>query len=344
MDSELLSAGASLIGSITGAAAAAQANRKQHEYEREMYEKQKKDSLEFWSLQNQYNAPEMQMQRLKQAGLNPNLVYGGGATQSGADLSLKPMSISNSVSARPNPLAGLPESVSNIYDLRVKQAQANLLNEQALTQQTTREVQAVEAALKRLDVQRNTLDYRFNHKTYDTRRQLLESQQLNLLQDLQNKRSQNRLITAQIGSTQATTSKTLAETSSIKTNQRIQIDQNIRAWQHQKLSLAQAYENIQQTKSATAQNRASTELTKINQDKAQIEILDMKIKQELTAIDQLVRMYDLSPTDGLLNQLSNYANNAFGRILDYRDKSEMLNNLKSIKWDIIEKATKPNKK
>lgn len=33
-----------------------------------------------WEKQNEYNHPKQQMQRLKESGLNPNLVYGGGAT------------------------------------------------------------------------------------------------------------------------------------------------------------------------------------------------------------------------------------------------------------------------
>jgi len=43
------------------------------------YEKMKKDNREFWDIQNKYNSPEEQMNRLRQAGLNPNLVYGKGA-------------------------------------------------------------------------------------------------------------------------------------------------------------------------------------------------------------------------------------------------------------------------
>jgi hypothetical protein len=40
----------------------------------------RKRALEDWNRQNAYNHPTQQMQRLKEAGLNPNLVYGGGAT------------------------------------------------------------------------------------------------------------------------------------------------------------------------------------------------------------------------------------------------------------------------
>lgn len=35
--------------------------------------------LEMWNLQNEYNSPEKQMQRFKQAGLNPALMYGQGS-------------------------------------------------------------------------------------------------------------------------------------------------------------------------------------------------------------------------------------------------------------------------
>ena len=40
----------------------------------------RKHALEDWDRQNAYNHPAQQMQRLKEAGLNPNLVYGNGAT------------------------------------------------------------------------------------------------------------------------------------------------------------------------------------------------------------------------------------------------------------------------
>ena len=37
-----------------------------------------------WNLQNAYNSPTAQMSRLRQAGLNPNLVYGNGVTGNSA--------------------------------------------------------------------------------------------------------------------------------------------------------------------------------------------------------------------------------------------------------------------
>ena len=38
-----------------------------------------KQAMKAWSLANDYNSPVSQMERLKLAGLNPNLVYGSGS-------------------------------------------------------------------------------------------------------------------------------------------------------------------------------------------------------------------------------------------------------------------------
>ena len=44
----------------------------------DMYNLQRSNNLDFWNMQNAYNHPKMQMARLKEAGLNPMLVYGHG--------------------------------------------------------------------------------------------------------------------------------------------------------------------------------------------------------------------------------------------------------------------------
>jgi ribosomal protein S13 len=41
-----------------------------------MYDRQRADALQDWDKQNKYNSPSQQMQRYKEAGLNPNLIYG----------------------------------------------------------------------------------------------------------------------------------------------------------------------------------------------------------------------------------------------------------------------------
>lgn len=53
-------------------------NKQAQKYNTWMYNQQQQDQLKNWNLQNAYNTPQEQMKRLKAAGLNPNMVYGGG--------------------------------------------------------------------------------------------------------------------------------------------------------------------------------------------------------------------------------------------------------------------------
>ena len=81
----------SLAGSMIGANAQRQANiqnmqlaKYQNNWQTAENEKAYARSVEMWNMQNAYNAPTAQMSRLRQAGLNPNLVYGSGVTGNSA--------------------------------------------------------------------------------------------------------------------------------------------------------------------------------------------------------------------------------------------------------------------
>jgi hypothetical protein len=51
-------------------------NAQNKKFSQQMYERQRADALQDWDKQNKYNSPSQQMQRYKEAGLNPNLIYG----------------------------------------------------------------------------------------------------------------------------------------------------------------------------------------------------------------------------------------------------------------------------
>lgn len=72
----LISGGASLLGGLINAGSQLGTNSSQLSYSREMYDKQRADALADWKMQNEYNSPSAQMARFKEAGLNPNLIYG----------------------------------------------------------------------------------------------------------------------------------------------------------------------------------------------------------------------------------------------------------------------------
>lgn len=80
----LIAGGVSAITGVGNSIAQGKMNKRAERFNREMYAQQRQDSLSDWNMQNSYNDPSAQMQRLKQAGLNPNLVYGNGATTESA--------------------------------------------------------------------------------------------------------------------------------------------------------------------------------------------------------------------------------------------------------------------
>lgn len=108
-------------------------NRAQRDWAREMYDLQNQRDIEFWNMQNAYNDPAAQMQRLKDAGLNPNLVYGNGATTSAGPIATHSAPQPNTAPERhENELAPLADSIFNY--LEVQQRKANISRTEAETQ------------------------------------------------------------------------------------------------------------------------------------------------------------------------------------------------------------------
>ena len=88
LDPITAAAGITALANTANAVATGKQNKKSRQFSRETYAKTKADNIQFWNMQNEYNSPEAQMQRLKKAGLNPNMVYDkGGAIQPAGNIS-----------------------------------------------------------------------------------------------------------------------------------------------------------------------------------------------------------------------------------------------------------------
>jgi len=75
----IIGAGAALVGQGINAMSQSGMNKATRQWNEKMYERQKWDNMEMWDIQNRYNTPQAQMQRMQDAGLNPNLMYGQGS-------------------------------------------------------------------------------------------------------------------------------------------------------------------------------------------------------------------------------------------------------------------------
>ena len=123
-----ISAGSQLASTAIGAAAQGKMNKKQRRWNEKMYAMQRADALTDWRMQNEYNSPMAQMQRLTDAGLNPNLVYGNGAeAQSGA---MPRQTNVESWNPRPADFSGIGTAALGFMDTMIKQQTADNLEAQ----------------------------------------------------------------------------------------------------------------------------------------------------------------------------------------------------------------------
>lgn len=118
-------------------------NEKDYEQTLALYDKQRQDALSDWASQNAYNHPLEQMNRLRQAGLNPHLVYG-----KGADTTADAIRSSGMSQVKRNPfqssfdtgsIASLGSSVGQgfqtYFDVKAKQAQTDNVQQQTALMQ-----------------------------------------------------------------------------------------------------------------------------------------------------------------------------------------------------------------
>ena len=97
------------------------ANRKNREFTEKMYDRQRQDALSDWNQQNEYNSPQAQMERLRNADLNPNLVYGNGSVVSNSQAMPRQAS-GQSYGHQPTQF-NFQQGLEAFTDARIKQAQ-----------------------------------------------------------------------------------------------------------------------------------------------------------------------------------------------------------------------------
>lgn len=76
-------AASSAISTLGNVAVEAARTRKAYKNQVKAMQQQQDLNKEMWDYQNAYNTPAAQMERLKAAGLNPHLIYGGGSANTG---------------------------------------------------------------------------------------------------------------------------------------------------------------------------------------------------------------------------------------------------------------------
>lgn len=122
-----LGAGLNWLGSKIGSDTQRENVDKTIAANKQMAEYQYSKDLEMWNRGNVYNDPQHQMERLRKAGLNPNMVYGSG---SAAGLSAGQLPKYNAPTLNYNYTPGIDPGamLANFQDVALKQAQTRNQN------------------------------------------------------------------------------------------------------------------------------------------------------------------------------------------------------------------------
>lgn len=99
-------------------------------YARKQLERQNAFNKEMWAMDNEYNSPAKQMARLREAGLNPNLVYGNGSVANTTKGPVRSDSFLNVQSPTGDLGRVVSDSLSTYQDVRMREAQIDNVNAQ----------------------------------------------------------------------------------------------------------------------------------------------------------------------------------------------------------------------
>lgn len=176
VNAALISGSAQLAAAGANAFVTSNLNKKNRKFAEMMYNRQYQDNIKLWQLQNEYNMPAAQMERFRQAGLNPNLIYGqtneGGSIQS-ADFKQP----DTRVPEWGDMALGASSAIEQYYNVQMKQAQVDNMKEQNLVlkhEAALREIQANRAAFD-LD-----LDTELRQTSADYRRERLRQTRVDI--------------------------------------------------------------------------------------------------------------------------------------------------------------------
>jgi len=124
------SAGGNLVNTFVNRKTSKENTRDTIRAQKELAEYSYQQDREMWNAANLYNSPAQQMQRLKAAGLNPNLVYGNGSVVGNTSTQTpKYQQYDPQVRHAPIQLPDLGGILSQFQDLKIKSAQADNLAE-----------------------------------------------------------------------------------------------------------------------------------------------------------------------------------------------------------------------
>lgn len=119
----LVAAGASLLGSGLNALFGSRNQKSANAMNLKLAKMGYAHDIDMWNRNNEYNSPVLQMQRLRSAGLNPNMVYGSGSVAGNTSSQIPRFQAPHVNDAGIRTPFDIPAAIGAYQDFKMRQAQ-----------------------------------------------------------------------------------------------------------------------------------------------------------------------------------------------------------------------------
>lgn len=255
----------SLVSSIANPISSVFTMKRQMKHDKQMASINNQYGIDAFNRYNEYNTPQAQMNRMKEAGLNPNLAYG---------------SLQNT-STQQNPGQGSssqlqapkfqPIDLSAILDWKQTDANIDLTRAQIEATESQNKLNAITALLQSSQTELNKTNDKYLKESLQVRINKLFAELDNTLQDTKYK--------------QQSTLTSYAQQKNFESTNRYTIDKNIREWQMNKATLGEVYQRIEESKSRVKVNDANLGLISSSANLNREKLINEKILQKLNVVD-----------------------------------------------------------
>ena len=154
------------LPAVVSGVSTALTNRGNKKFSEKMYERQKQDNLAFWKMQNEYNSPQAQRQRLEEAGFNPAMMYGSKAAPGNAS----PINTPDVKPVNMRPVDGDNFDVlARYFDTKIRQAQVDNLkaDNTVKKQEALLKAAQIESTVSGTDMSKFDLQFKRDLRSYN---------------------------------------------------------------------------------------------------------------------------------------------------------------------------------
>lgn len=166
----LIVGGAALASGLGGTIGEIYSQKKANETNIKLAREAQQHEIDMWKMANEYNLPQAQMERLREAGLNPNLVYGSGnvtATTSNVPKAHR-ATVDSVLKNYQDPTPQVLSALGAYTDLKKQNAMVDNVNSATWLNHQKASNESLKGYIYAIDKSQKFLDYEKQKELYET--------------------------------------------------------------------------------------------------------------------------------------------------------------------------------